>query len=203
MDALLVELSASVATRVALSPRPRSSASAQNKARIAILFSGGLDCTTLALLTDAALIAGEEIDLINVGFENPRSLRGVDPLLLSRRKTKTTKLQRRLAKKVAMNGKDVEREEDHEVELSEVSTPASSILAENTRSIYDVPDRLTGLASLRELRALRPNRIWNFVEVNVTYKEMLEHRMKVLELMRPQKTVMDLVSFFFLSFVFD
>lgn len=38
-----------------------------------MLFSGGLDCATLALLTSKALPAHEPIDLINVAFENPRT----------------------------------------------------------------------------------------------------------------------------------
>lgn len=60
--------------------------------------------------------------------------------------------------------------------------------------VYDVPDRLTGRDSWRELRRLCPRRRFNFVEVDVPYDEMREHRGKVIELMRPQRTVMDLVS---------
>jgi asparagine synthetase B (glutamine-hydrolysing) len=41
---------------------------------LGILFSGGLDCMCLAALTDRHLPAGEPIDLINVAFENPRTL---------------------------------------------------------------------------------------------------------------------------------
>ncbi|KAK1836538.1 asparagine synthase, partial [Podospora conica] len=40
--------------------------------RLAILFSGGLDCTVLARLTHELLGVEDEIDLINVAFENPR-----------------------------------------------------------------------------------------------------------------------------------
>lgn len=61
------------------------------------------------------------------------------------------------------------------------------------RGMYDVPDRLTGYESYEELRRLRPERKWNFVEVNVTYEEMLGCREKVIELMRPAQTIMDLV----------
>ncbi|KKA30800.1 hypothetical protein TD95_003668 [Thielaviopsis punctulata] len=43
-----------------------------SKAKVAVLFSGGLDCTVLARLLSDILPAGEEIDLINVAFENPR-----------------------------------------------------------------------------------------------------------------------------------
>ena len=41
---------------------------------MAVLFSGGLDCTVLAALTDAHVPYTEPIDLINVAFENPRVL---------------------------------------------------------------------------------------------------------------------------------
>jgi asparagine synthetase B (glutamine-hydrolysing) len=41
-------------------------------AKVAVLFSGGLDCTLLARLSHDALPKEESIDLINVAFENPR-----------------------------------------------------------------------------------------------------------------------------------
>ena len=40
--------------------------------RLAILFSGGLDCTLLAHLSSSIFPANEPIDLLNVAFENPR-----------------------------------------------------------------------------------------------------------------------------------
>lgn len=41
-------------------------------ARVAILFSGGLDCTILARLCHDLIPIHEPIDLLNVAFENPR-----------------------------------------------------------------------------------------------------------------------------------
>lgn len=41
-------------------------------AKIAVLFSGGLDCTLLARLAHDILPTNEPIDLLNVAFENPR-----------------------------------------------------------------------------------------------------------------------------------
>lgn len=41
-------------------------------ARVAIMFSGGLDCICLAALADRYIPKEEAIDLLNVGFENPR-----------------------------------------------------------------------------------------------------------------------------------
>ncbi|KAL1868197.1 hypothetical protein Plec18167_008390 [Paecilomyces lecythidis] len=40
--------------------------------KVAVLFSGGLDCTVLARLAHEVLPADESIDLLNVAFENPR-----------------------------------------------------------------------------------------------------------------------------------
>src|SRR5277367_7045425 len=42
--------------------------------RVAVLFSGGLDCSVLAYLIHTLLPATEPIDLINVAFENPRTV---------------------------------------------------------------------------------------------------------------------------------
>jgi asparagine synthetase B (glutamine-hydrolysing) len=41
-------------------------------ARVAILFSGGLDCTVLARMAHELIDQDQSIDLINVAFENPR-----------------------------------------------------------------------------------------------------------------------------------
>ncbi|KAF4962694.1 hypothetical protein FSARC_9255 [Fusarium sarcochroum] len=41
-------------------------------ARVAVLFSGGLDCTVLARLSHDMIPSDQSIDLINVAFENPR-----------------------------------------------------------------------------------------------------------------------------------
>lgn len=49
--------------------------------RVAVLFSGGLDCSVLAWLIHTLLPADESIDLINVAFENPRTIitQKIDP----------------------------------------------------------------------------------------------------------------------------
>lgn len=44
----------------------------ESDARLAVLFSGGLDCTVLARLVDDLLPTEQWVDLINVAFENPR-----------------------------------------------------------------------------------------------------------------------------------
>ena len=45
-----------------------------NDTRLAILFSGGLDCSVMAWLIHTLLPPNEAIDLINVAFENPRTI---------------------------------------------------------------------------------------------------------------------------------
>jgi asparagine synthetase B (glutamine-hydrolysing) len=81
---------------------------------VAILFSGGLDSSVLAALTDRVWPENESIDLLNVAF----------PL-----RTKNNP----------------------------------------TANKFDVPDRLTGLQALEELKKLNPSRKWNFCEVFLNY----------------------------------
>jgi asparagine synthetase B (glutamine-hydrolysing) len=65
------ELIKSLKLRVLAVPEPPRVAGNRD-VRIAVLFSGGLDCTVLARLTSDLLPLGQGIDLINVAFENPR-----------------------------------------------------------------------------------------------------------------------------------
>ena len=48
-------------------------------AKVAILFSGGLDCTILARLCHDLLPLNEGVDLLNVAFENPRIHSNLEP----------------------------------------------------------------------------------------------------------------------------
>lgn len=48
-------------------------------AKVAVLFSGGLDCTILARLCHDLLPLEESIDLLNVAFENPRIHSKLEP----------------------------------------------------------------------------------------------------------------------------
>lgn len=88
----------------------------------------------------------QSIDLLNVAFENPRSLANAAKQGSSHDQTRT----------------------------------------------YTTPDRTTGLATWQELRALRPERTWNFVQVNVPYAEFQDHRQHIIDLMVPNNTTMDL-----------
>ncbi|TPX45497.1 hypothetical protein SeLEV6574_g03840 [Synchytrium endobioticum] len=134
MDAL----SDAVRMRVLSAPSPKRA-----EARIAILFSGGLDSTVLAYYAHLHLPPSEPIDLLNVAFENPR-----------------------IAKAMQSQAR--------------------------ARDMYDVPDRLTGRKAVAELRCVAPDREWRFVEINVSFEEMMEYRPRILNLMVPLNSVMDL-----------
>ncbi|XP_029967693.1 asparagine synthetase domain-containing protein 1 [Salarias fasciatus] len=59
-------------------------------------------------------------------------------------------------------------------------------------SPFDVPDRITGRAGLKELQNLNPERSWNFVEINVTQEELQKTRLeRICHLVHPLDTVLD------------
>ncbi|KAF8587363.1 hypothetical protein K439DRAFT_1407774 [Ramaria rubella] len=159
MDRFLEALNTSVRLRVQNIPR----VSDNDAARVAVLFSGGIDSTMIAFLAHRHMPLDEPIDLLNVAFENPRKLRSRNNSEQSKRNRKKTGHQ---------NGPplvDMER-----------------------NNIYDVPDRLSGLEELEELRQLCPGRQWNFVEVDIDYTESSQARRQVEDIMLPNRTVMDL-----------
>jgi asparagine synthetase B (glutamine-hydrolysing) len=127
--------------------------SALEDAKLAVLFSGGLDCTVLARMAHDILPLNHPIDLLNVAFENPRVVRAAAP-------------------KADAKGPDE---------------------ASNGDSAYEsCPDRITGRASVEELRRVCPGRAWRFVAINVPYAEFLSHRSAVARLIHPHNTEMDL-----------
>lgn len=147
-----------------------------------ILFSGGLDCLCLAALADRFLPEGEAIDLLNVGFENPRSVKA--------KAAEEALAQKRLKKK--QDASESSGSTNGEKANNENAEPAKP----DTR--FNVPDRTTGYESLAELRKISPRRHWNFVEVNVPFEEAMAQRSEILERIAPLETVMDLVMDCFL-----
>ena len=115
--------------------------------RIAVLFSGGLDCTVLARILHDTLPKTQDIDLLNVAFENPRV----------------------------------------------VQAAGASQLSQTPRSVYSFcPDRVTGLSSYSELLTICSGRTWRFVSINIPYSDTLAHRSRVISLIHPHNTEMDL-----------
>ncbi|KAI7464257.1 hypothetical protein KC357_g7991 [Hortaea werneckii] len=113
-------------------------------ARLAILFSGGLDCTVLARLAHDILPTSESIDLLNVAFQNPRIHKSTE------------------------SGQD-------------------------SQTAYELcPDRITGRAAHAELQRVCPDRHWRFIAINIPYDETMQHRQRVINLMQPHNTEMDL-----------
>lgn len=132
---------------------------AEKPSKLAILFSGGVDCTTIARLAHDHLPLSEPIDLLNVAFENPR-------VVAARRKEKNI-----------ADSADIDP--------------------------YNLcPDRITGLSSYHELLSVCPGRSWRFISINVPYSDAISHRDKIISLMRPHNTEMDLsiaMAFYFAS----
>ncbi|OOF95732.1 hypothetical protein ASPCADRAFT_207071 [Aspergillus carbonarius ITEM 5010] len=71
VKALEQKLRQSLALRIRNVREPPAT-SLESNVKVAVLFSGGLDCTLLARLSHEILPEDEVIDLLNVAFENPR-----------------------------------------------------------------------------------------------------------------------------------
>ncbi|EKM83696.1 hypothetical protein AGABI1DRAFT_124024 [Agaricus bisporus var. burnettii JB137-S8] len=159
VDRLISKLDESVRLQVQNIPQ-RS----PGKARLAILFSGGIDSTALCYFADRHLPKDEAIDLLNVAFENPRKVRlqfEGDPNALP---------------------KHLKRERKKQM---------SNSISTQSHTSYMVPDRISGLEELEELRLVCPGRTWNFVEIDVPYEETQEAKAVVQSTMFPSRTVMD------------
>ncbi|KAL6079640.1 Asparagine synthetase domain-containing protein 1 [Balamuthia mandrillaris] len=62
---------------------------------------------------------------------------------------------------------------------------------EDWMAYEQVPDRLTGLRSWKELCSLSPSRRFNFIEVNVTAQELDRYHNDILDILVPSESVMD------------
>lgn len=163
VDDLIANLDSSVMLQVR--DIPDTTTKREGKARMAVLFSGGIDSTILTFLAHRHIPMDEPIDLLNVAFENPRKIR--------------------IQKEGNPGGvpKRIRKSQPH----------CKESLQETSEKVpYLVPDRVTGLKELEELRRVCPGRVWNFVEINVPYAESQAARSVVESLMAPGRTVMDL-----------
>ncbi|CZT50311.1 related to asparagine synthases [Rhynchosporium secalis] len=138
--------------------------------RMAILFSGGLDCTVLARIAHDHLPSDQHIDLLNVAFENPRVVEAAKNDAAKRKKTSS---------KGSIVG----------------SQPMSTLADEPSLdfSPFEIcPDRATGRKAFAELQTVCPSRVWRFVTVDVPYSETIAHKAQVTSLISPHNTEMDL-----------
>lgn len=143
VDQLYFELARAVQRRID-SIHPRH----VENSPIAVLFSGGLDCSILvALICQHLLAKGSKdtvLELLNVAFENPRT--GLQPC--------------------------------------------------------DVPDRKLAIQSHQVLQNLFPSIKIKLLEIDVPYDEYLKCRPRVIDLIYPKQTEMDLsiaIAFYFAS----
>uniref|UniRef100_A0A250YKC6 Asparagine synthetase domain-containing protein 1 n=1 Tax=Castor canadensis TaxID=51338 RepID=A0A250YKC6_CASCN len=133
------------------------------KANVAILFSGGIDSMVIATLADRHIPLDEPIDLLNVAF-------------LTKKKTKPTSFNKKSKKSHC----EMPSEEFSKTDAADDSSDAN------------VPDRISGRAGLKELQAINPSRIWNFVEINVSLEELQKlRRTQICHLVQPLDTVLD------------
>ncbi|KAG4428167.1 hypothetical protein IFR05_016349 [Cadophora sp. M221] len=100
--------------------------------RVAVLFSGGLDCTVLARMVHDLLPADQHIDLINVAFENPRVVQAAKNAAKP--------------KKTSSKGPKVDEQDVKATPPEDLST--------NISPFEMCPDRETGRKAFRELRTV-------------------------------------------------
>ena len=130
----------------------------EHNVRIAILFSGGLDCTVLARLVHDILDADQHIDLINVAFENPRVVQAAKNAANNTGKSKKTKAA------------------NTEVQVGSIQNGEISIANGEVSAFEKCPDRETGRKAFQELRTICPGRVWRFVAVSTCVVEILLFR---------------------------
>jgi asparagine synthetase B (glutamine-hydrolysing) len=135
-------------------------------ARVAILFSGGLDCTILARLVHDILPSDQPIDLLNIAFENPRVLEASKTSQGNNAKPKKkTKKSNTAPTKQNSNHRKLEDPMALSTIVDGRDKPTDTSGMPNPYEIC--PDRITGRKSLAELREVCDNRRWNFVEVGL------------------------------------
>jgi len=121
---------------------------ANSNVRVAVLFSGGLDCSILARMTHDLLPLDQEIDLINVAFENPRVVQAA-----KNHKNLQSSKKRRAVSPPARS---------QEVEVTPHGEDSTGV------SPYETcPDRETGRKTFQELVKICANRTWRFVAVGL------------------------------------
>jgi asparagine synthetase B (glutamine-hydrolysing) len=139
-------LSEALKPRILNIPLPPGLA-AGHHVRVAVLFSGGLDCTVLARMAHDILPRDQHIDLINVAFENPRVVKA--------------------ANSSKSSGNAVSKSGDGRAS-HRPSGPENEDLGDHS-PFESCPDRETGRKAFRELQAVCPGRCWRFVAVSIQF----------------------------------
>lgn len=117
----------------------------KTESKVAILFSGGIDCTLIAGLCGEICEKGTQIDLLNVSFSNPRA------------------------------------------NLSYDETPDRKLAIQNCNELNNKYNSTTGV-------------YFKLVKINVSYEEYQQARERVINLIYPNDTEMDLsiaIAFYF------
>ncbi|CAH7684300.1 hypothetical protein PPACK8108_LOCUS18405 [Phakopsora pachyrhizi] len=116
----------------------------------------------------------------------------ISPLLLNLKSFQTPEKSIDLLNVAFENTQSISN--NHQTKRIQKDSEKSSADNHDSKTTFDVPDCQTGERLWRELSKLMPGRDWRFVRVDVRMAEYLEHKEKIIELMRPNLTVMDLVS---------
>ncbi|NXP48675.1 ASND1 protein, partial [Heliornis fulica] len=139
------------------------------KAYVAVLFSGGIDSMVIAALADKHVPLEEPIDLLNVAF-----------------------LRKEQAKQKGATKKHTNQDVEFDLLCPQENGKGLDTKSGAYLSCFDVPDRITGRAGLKELVAINPSRTWNFVEINVALEELKKMRQQCINhLIYPLDTVLD------------
>lgn len=143
VDTFIHLLSSSVEDRITHTPElctncPKDQLSCRHP-KIGILFSGGVDCTLLAVLADKLISPALAINLYNVAFEK----------------------------------------------VTKSNAPPKD-------PNWNVPDRLSAIEALEELKILSPDRNWNLIEINIPRKKVDEELLNTVNhLVYPLTSVLD------------
>lgn len=128
---------------VPLRPEPAAGV----RVRVAVLFSGGLDCTVLARIAHDILPSDQQIDLLNVAFENPR----------------VVKAAKKSARARSGEGEIAKKNGDGN------SSYHPSAPEDDDSPFESCPDRETGRKAFQELQIICPGRCWRFVAVSFKF----------------------------------
>jgi len=137
-------------------------------AKVAILFSGGLDSVVLTALSHYHVPFDQGIDLINVSFASTQD---------------HTSLEAQLNNNNDKNNK----EEEERVN----DNPNLTVQNQSHNLLFASPDRIAAIQSFHELCRLWPQRKWRLILVNVLYSEVLEYQTRIRTLIHPLASTMD------------